>query len=195
MAVKEWIRGFLDRHKARFDPHDWPAFDSSDENTEFVRGWITAFATRQVTEPEADAASRRLTVSPPNFRREHIPMVVQAIEQLRAERNPGIPAGGTREAAKYASRDCPHCGGEGLATAYHPWPSAEHRVAPTSAAYCICPHGRYIKHVHSEHNPELLRRIPDFDHVLNGGSVYLAEHPGVAGLVYESEGPSSEDEG
>lgn len=176
MAVKDWITEFLDRHKARFDPHDWPAADAPDERLDFVRGWITAFSLKEVGEKEADEASRRLTISPPNFRREHIPMVLHALEQIRAERNP-VTAGGTREAARDASRSCPHCGGEGLATAYHPFPDPEQRVSATSAAYCVCHHGRLIRRIHGEKEPELLRRIPDLDLILNGASVYLAEPP------------------
>jgi hypothetical protein len=190
MPVRDWIAGFLDRHRTRFDPHDWPTSDGSEEMRVYVQTWVTAFNLKEVGEKEADEASRRLSLSPPNFRREHIPMVVQAIDQLRAERGP-VAIGGTREAAKYASRDCEHCGSEGLATAYHPWPSDEHRVAATAAATCICPHGRWIRKNWSESDPDMLRRIPDFDHVLNGGSAYLAEHPGVAGLVNESEEPAA----
>jgi hypothetical protein len=191
MAVRDWIAGFLDRHKARYDPHDWPTSETSEEMRVYVQTWVTQFILKEVAEKEAEEASKRLASRPPNFRREHIPMVIQAIEQLRAERNP-VAVGGTREAARYASRDCEHCGGEGLATAYHPWPSAEHKVAPTAAATCICPHGRWIRKVWSESDPGMLRRIPDFDHVLNGGSAYLAEHPGVAGLVNEPEESAAE---
>ena len=65
MAVKDWIMGFLDRHQARFAPHDWPADGAAEEWREFTKGWITALALRQVTEAEADDASSRLAARPP----------------------------------------------------------------------------------------------------------------------------------
>jgi hypothetical protein len=187
MAVKDWISDFLGRHRARYLPNDWPAEDAVEENAAFLRGWITAFATRRISEQEAETASCRLTTNPPNYRREHVPMVVQAVEQLRAERNPQAVSGGTREAARDASRGCEYCGGGGLATAYHPWPSDEHRVAATAAAYCVCLHGRWIKRNHAETEPMLLRKFVDLDDVLNGASVYLAEHPEFAGLVFDAD--------
>jgi hypothetical protein len=179
MAVKEWIGEFLERHKARFDPHDWPAAEAAEERLEYTRTWVTAFSLKSITRDEADEASRRLGPTPPNYRREHIPMVVHAVEQLRAERSPTAAAGGTRDEAKLASFGCEHCGGEGLATVYHPRPSDENRIAKTYAAYCVCALGRWTRHNHAQHSPDLLHRIPDFEHVLAGGSAYLAEPPAV----------------
>jgi hypothetical protein len=182
MAIKDWICDLMEKHRARFNPHDWPGV-GSDEFVEYVKGWITAFALLHVGEDEAEAASRRLTMSPPNFRREHVPMLIDAIKQIRAEKDPVslALAGGTREAAKAASRDCPYCGSEGLAPVFHPWPSPEHRVAPSAAAYCVCAHGRWIRKAHAETEPELLRKIIDLDCVLHGASVYLATDPVFAG--------------
>jgi hypothetical protein len=185
--IRDWLGDFLHRHKARYNPHDWPAGEATEEYDVYVRTWHTEFATRHVTKAEADEASVRLACNPPNFRREHIPMVVHAIEQIRAERNPMATACGTREAARDASRGCEYCGGGGLATAYHPWPSDEHRVSATAAAYCVCAHGRYIKRNHAETEPDLLRKFVDLDDVLNGASVYLAEHPEFAGLVFDAD--------
>lgn len=193
MAVRDWIKGFLKDHKARFDPNDWPVDDATEELAEFVRGWVTAFNLKEVSEEEAKTASRRLVLNPPSWRREHIPMVVAAVMDIRAERNrsQGIAPGGTLEASRRASRQCPHCCGDGLTSVYHPWPSVEHRIAPTAAAYCVCPAGRHIKKIHAEQDADLLRHIVDFDHVLNGASVYLAEHPSVAGIVAPEVDPFS----
>jgi hypothetical protein len=196
--IRDWLGEFLDRHKARYNPHDWPAGEATEEYDVYVRTWHTEFATRHVTKSEADEASARLAANPPNFRREHIPMVVHAIEQIRAERNPQATACGTREAARDASRCCEHCGSEGMATAYHPRPSDEHRVAVTAGATCCCPHGKFIRRIWSETDPGMLRRIPDFDHVLNGASVYVAEppgHPSIEMSVTEIPMTRSQDRG
>jgi hypothetical protein len=116
MAVKEWIGEFLERHKARFDPHDWPAAEAAEERLEYTRTWVTAFSLKSITRDEADEASR---------------------------------------------------------------PSDENRIAKTYAAYCVCALGRWTRHNHAQHSPDLLHRIPDFEHVLAGGSAYLAEPPAV----------------
>ncbi len=95
MAVRDWITGFLNSHRSRFHPGDWPRDESSDDALEFIRGWVTAFNLKGVTEAEADAASRTLVLDPPNFRREHIPRVIAAVEAARRERNAGNPAPGS----------------------------------------------------------------------------------------------------
>jgi hypothetical protein len=175
MAVRDWLGGFLERHRARFSPHDWPAPAAEEESREFMLGWLSMLSRNGVTEQEADVASCRLMETPPNFRREHAPMVLEAVKQLRAERHQGndASASSTRDVAKLASRECPHCGGEGLATAFHPWPNPEDRVAPTAAAYCVCAHGRWIKKNHAERCPEYIPRIVDLDYVVNRASIYV----------------------
>jgi hypothetical protein len=164
--VKHWIDGFLVRHRARFAPNDWPREEATDENREFLRGWITAFATREVTEAEADEASRLLVATPPSWRREHIPALLAKVEEIRKSRG-GAPTS-TREAARDASRDCPHCGGEGLATAWAEAQDPAKRIPATVASYCICAHGRWIRRSHAERDPAMLRRIPDFAAVQAG---------------------------
>jgi hypothetical protein len=174
--VKNWINGFLRRHKARFAPGDWPTGEDSEEVREFVKTWVTAFATRQVTEAEADEASQALGANPPNFRREHLQAVVGRIEATRNAQG-GQGGASTREAAKEQSRGCGSCGSEGLASVFHPFPSHEHKISASVAAYCVCAHGRWIKRAHSEKNPELLRKIPDLGDVLEGRTGWLASPP------------------
>jgi hypothetical protein len=175
--VKQWIGGFLKRHKARFSPHDWPTGDDAEESREYLLCWITAFATRLVTEAEADEASRLLGPTPPNFRREHLPMVLDRVEEIRRSR--GGPAAGTstREVARDVSRGCPHCGSDGLAMAWSESPDPLRRIPETVAAYCVCPHGRWIKRAHAEKSPEMLRKIPDFAQVLDGLAPGWLDHP------------------
>jgi hypothetical protein len=170
--VKDWINGFLARHKVRFDPHDWP--ESPEEFREFARMWVTALATAQATEAEADAASVQLAGSPPQYRRDHIPAVLAVIKERRAQA--GGSAASDRESARSESKGCPHCGGEGLATVYHPAPSRELRVPATVAAHCSCPHGRFMRRKvgQGEGGEGLLRRIPDLAN-LRG---WLLEPPG-----------------
>jgi len=174
--VRQWIGGFLKRHKARFDPRDWPPVEEAEDYRVFVEMWLTAFATREVVEAEADEASRALGPTPPNFRREHLPMVLATIEASRQRR--GVqPVTSTREAARDASRDCPHCGSEGLAVAWAECPDAARRIPETVAAHCVCAHGRFIRKIHAEKSPEMLRRIPDFGEVLDRVKPGWLPHP------------------
>jgi hypothetical protein len=173
--IREWLPKFLKRHRGRFGPHDWPV-DDTEEYREYSMLWITQFATREVTEAEADEASRSLGATPPNFRREHLPAVVGAIEAIRRQR--GVqPGAGTREVIRDESRNCPHCGGEGLATAWAAKPDVARKIPETVAAYCCCPSGRWVKRTHADKSPEMLRRIPDFGEVLDGVKPNWLAHP------------------
>jgi hypothetical protein len=178
MLIKQWINGFLKRHRARFDPHDWPTGEDTEESREFLRGWVSEFARQGVTEAEADLASQRLAATPPNYRRQHVPMVLEAVRAIRAGRGPGDGAE-TRESAWGLSRDCEHCGGEGLATVFHPRPSwaLANRRPVQVAATCVCPLGRWIKRRHAQDSPVLCGRIPDLADVLDGRSLWRAEIP------------------
>lgn len=174
--VRSWIYGFLERHRTRYAPIDWPNDFTTEDGLEFTKLWITAFATRQVTEDEADIASISLAAEPPNFRREHIPMVVHAIEASRQEqgKTTGCPPN-SLEAAQAALRAMGGCfgpdpeidastgvlvhdnglgcGGTGLATRWHPKPDPAKRIGPTLQGYCTCPMGRWLKRTHAA-NPD-----------------------------------------
>jgi hypothetical protein len=84
--IRNWVGDFLGRHRARFNPADWPEA-GCDEWYEYVKGWIKAFALKAITEAEADEASQHLTLVPPKWRLDHIPAVVRQVEALRAERH------------------------------------------------------------------------------------------------------------
>jgi hypothetical protein len=177
MAVKDWVRGFMDRHRARYAPNDWPTVGTEEYN-EFLKGWVTAFALKQASECEADAASVRLATTPPNWRREHIPAVVGMIEAIRKEKGGEQPVGSTREAAEFASRNCQFCSGAGMTTVYHPAPDPARKESACVAAHCSCPAGRWMRSRLAEQSPELLRRIPDLLAVTQGYSTYQIDPPG-----------------
>lgn len=175
--VKRWLDAFLLRHRARYGPHDWP-MHGTEEFDEFMTLWLTSFATGEVSESEADAASLRCAGDPPRFRNEHIVKVIDQVKALREER--GAPAT-TREDARDRSRDCEYCCGNGLVSVYHPTPDHERRIPVSVGAHCICPHGRWMRRKLGEREEDrhLMRRIPDFADVLDGRSIWLAEMPGV----------------
>ena len=80
MSVPEWIDDFLERHRARLDPFDWP---NEHEWFAYVGPWLAAFADDGVSEPEAEAASVRLALAPPRYRREHLPAVMAIVRETR----------------------------------------------------------------------------------------------------------------
>jgi hypothetical protein len=175
-VVKDWIDAFLRRHRGRFRPGDWPQ-PGCDEMAEFTELWRSAFARGGVTEAEADEGSRLCGERPPNFMREHLPLVLAAVRAARERR--GAAVAETRESAWGLSRGCEHCGGEGLATAFHPrpgWALANRRPVQV-AATCVCPLGRWIKRRHAQDSPVLCGRIPDLADVLDGRSRWRAEIP------------------
>lgn len=173
MLVKHWISGFIDRHRARFDPHDWPA-DGSDEWREYLTGWVTAFATAQVSETEADSASIALVETPPNFRREHLPAVMKAVRERRPE---AVAPASTREAASDASKSCPHCSGSGITQVTGTFERSGELVERTVAAHCACPHGRWIRNRIAQQEEHLLKRIPDLAEVFAGRSAWRYDDP------------------
>ena len=175
--IKDWIVAFLDRHRARFAPADWPRPEASEELREFVKGWITAFALREVTEAEADLASQRLATSPPTWRREHVPALLAIVEEIRKERGGPVSVATTREAAEAVSKDCTYCGGAGLTTVWHPAPDPANGVPPTTVAYCVCPVGRWIENAHRRSFPDARKRFADLADVHAGKSRWLAEAP------------------
>jgi hypothetical protein len=160
--VKEWIVGFLERHRARFAPNDWPDPDSKPEDwIEFVKGWVTAFALKQISEAEADEASRRLALDPPQWRRDHVPAVVKAVEALRGAKAGPPVASDDRAAAVAASRDCPGCSGSGYGSAVDAarTQATGHEVRVACLCPCACPMSRWVERQLAQSDAETLRRL------------------------------------
>jgi hypothetical protein len=84
--IRDWLDPFLAAHRARFNPRDWPDADTADYR-DFATDWLEAFADLQVSQDEADRASRRLTSKPPEWGRNHLPAVLMTVRTMRLERN------------------------------------------------------------------------------------------------------------
>lgn len=174
-AVRQWIGGFLKKHRARFAPHDWPSADGSEAGNEesktFLQTWIGAFEDNNVTEGEADVASRLLGPTPPNWRREHLQMVMTKIwEQRKLQSSSGT----VQDAAREASSTCAYCGGSGLVVAWAVLPSRENRIPESVPAHCICKHGRWHRQACGDAGS---RGVLDFADVLDGRTPGWLEHP------------------
>lgn len=174
--VRDWVHGFMAQHRAMFCPPDWP-----DDSDGYARGWVAAFATLdpKPTLDEALEASASLALDPPDYLREHIPMVIAAVKAGRERRGEscGGAAPGSLDEAKAALERLGGChgprpeidektgeivgdrglgcGGSGFATRWHPRPDPDRRIAATLTGYCTCPVGRWLKRQHAERSPAL----------------------------------------
>lgn len=174
--VKNWIHGFLRRHKARFKPHDWPDSESdAEEAREFMIMWLVAFEGKNVSEGEADIASRLLASTPPHWRRQHIEMVMAKVEDQREILSPATSEASDHKAAREASVTCAYCGGNGLTVAWAANPS--NRSPESVPAHCICKHGRWQKQACDVKFPGGFKGILDFADVLDGKVAGWLEHP------------------
>jgi hypothetical protein len=147
--VRDWIFGFLRRYKALIGPGDWPTGEDPDEMELFVLAWITQLGKMvpKPTEEEADAALERLTLAPPEWRRQCIPAVVKAIQDMRLGRVPGGDAPKPRSQAEMTaierSAGCPECDGGGWAHRLGYWHSIPRPFRLD--LFCRCPAGRFRK--------------------------------------------------
>ena len=82
--------------------------------------------------------------------------------------DPDIPAldEDGRERAKRESAGCPHCGACGLVV-IDATPDSRSR-SRTATATCVCLHGRWIREWHRQKNSDVLGRMPDLQHVMDG---------------------------
>lgn len=190
--IKDWVDDFLERHRRRFNPFDWPE-PGSEEGIDYARMWLDAFLRERVREQEADAASIRLGTNPPRFRNDHIPNVMAEVKAMRevaaATASAGVIAD-SLETAKRQSAQCGWCDGHGMRQVFHPRykgsqvimidredDRGEVRKRPTAArvaAHCICPLGRYMRAKTDDDNRP---RIPDLQRVLEGRSLWMAHDP------------------
>lgn len=83
--VDDWLFDFLERHRKRYRPFDWPE-PGSDEDLLFAEVWSHAFRRDGVAEREADDASIALGPTPPRYRSDHLPAILRAVRQGREER-------------------------------------------------------------------------------------------------------------
>jgi hypothetical protein len=146
----EWLRPYLKRYLNTIGPHDWPT--EADEWDDFVEGWAFALAipSPPISEAEADAARVRLAMSPPAFKRQHLPAVIEVVLKMR-ERDATrrlveeIATPPEQARAEVRSKGCPECstptGPTGFARRKGVW--ADRSWSATATLYCRCALGRY----------------------------------------------------
>ncbi len=107
----------------------------------------------------------------------------QYFEGKRKKEREQIEARETHDRAKFDSRDCEHCGGEGIVSVYHRRYRGSsinrsretgHLYAATTAAHCRCPLGKFIR---DRCPQELAQRIPWVEAILQGRSDWVLDIP------------------
>jgi hypothetical protein len=187
--IRDWLPDFLERLAESFPPLDWPKA-GTDAWDVFEKDWTTAFARNGVNEAEAEEARSLLAETPPKYKREYIAATISAIKILRDMKalaeEPAVLT--DRESAKLASRDCPYCFDDGLVSVVASRPNPEKGIPPTTAAYCVCPYGRWVMENHRTKSPHYFKRIPDFARVLAGTSFWRVQTPEMARTIDAAEG-------
>ncbi len=107
----------------------------------------------------------------------------QHYERLRKKEREQIQAREAHDLARMESRDCKHCAGQGMVTVYHRRyrgspinrsRETEDLYAATTAAHCLCPLGKFIR---DRCPPEVAKRIPWVEAILQGRSDWLLDTP------------------
>lgn len=132
-----WHRAAFARHITRV-PDDFPDPRSSGWWV-FFGPWSEALDDLKVSEPEFEAASRRISRDPPSHPNKHLKALLEAIEFARRS---GIAVPNDRDQAAKDSQGCEQCGGGGLASRDHEHPE---RGRYAVSYHCTCPLGRWIK--------------------------------------------------
>lgn len=148
--VNRWIDRYIGRYIATVGPHDFP--DDPEEMTCFLEGWVEAFRMARITEAEADAARVRLALHAPEFRKKHLPAVVEVVLKMR-ERDAtqrlveAVATPPEQARAEARARGCPECtrhdgqGPTGLALRKGVW--LDSSWSASASLYCRCALGRY----------------------------------------------------
>ena len=176
VPIESWFRRWSAEHYTLCRASRVPKPDS-EEGQAFFALVLKAFAARRVTEEAARAATERVVMDPPPFRRHAHALIQHAVEAMRAAGGEptALPIDDTREAAEFASKGCPHCSGSTFARV-RLRETPERPCVSETGAYCVCRFGRWLRTNHARSCPDVFRRIPDYAEVLAGRSAWEPAH-------------------
>lgn len=177
--VVDWFFDWALEHRARH-PHALLPTLESPEGEPFYEGWRSDFVHKGIHDQAvATEASKLLMAEPLKYPRDHFPRLCEIAVGIYKARNASASPSGSdtngREAAAAASKDCPHCGGQGWAWVSRILTSYHESIPVHAATHCICRHGQWLHEQHSRKNPEVLRGMIRFADVLEGRSPWHAE--------------------
>lgn len=180
--IEDWLPEFMEAHTERFPGLGWEKLQPI-----YWGSLSLMFTRRGVKEHEAHEASVRLVFDPPASIADHPVKLMAAVEAIwreaQAVGTDGVAS--NRDAAVAASRNCPHCGGGGLATVYRParqtcpdipderWA----RIPAQIAAWCVCSMGHWVKTCQLRSEPGLEQGMRHLADVLAGNLRWRLEPP------------------
>jgi putative hemolysin len=139
-------------HVSYFDHVSWPKF-GTDEWEDFVTAWVEAFGFRHVSPRRLERAMREIRRDPPQFKQDHLPRLLELVEQYKREERSTADVG--RLAEDEHAGPCPYCEGNGYALIYrrdykgeevtyavNPDGSRGRMIYLRICAPCICKRGR-----------------------------------------------------
>lgn len=147
----------------------------------FFGPWLKAFTLMRVDLEIATEASVRLVNNPPAKAADHWLTLKGYCQDLIFARGGNVDASAedTYETAKAASLACEYCYGAGLAAVWHPAPDAAKKIPVTTAAYCVCRSGRWVRRRHQQTCKDVFARMVDLADVRAGRSVWREDPPDV----------------
>lgn len=177
MLVTRWLGDWVERWWPERFGVPWPGRDS-DDGRRIYSAWLKALIDIKATDAEANQAAGRLADQVIASDGEYLAAILREIDLLR--RRPSVVAS-DRESAERESKDCPYCGGHGMATIFHSCYTGDpvievdgRRIAGRAAAHCVCKLGEWMR---SKVDAETRKRIPALVDCLEGRSVYQADDP------------------
>ncbi len=164
--VTSWLDDFLTANWPTFAGHAWP--DPGDpERRHAWSEWLNGLKENKAFRVEVEEAVERITSRDDTAIVENpsawLANIIAEIKSIRSQATSNPAALNERAAAQDASRDCRHCGGEGLVIV--------DGARSTVAAHCVCPMGRWMR---GRTPQDLIRRIPDYADYLKDRSEQAA---------------------
>lgn len=183
MRMNEWFPEWVEVHRTRHPGAFLPSYDT-EEGRIYFDAWRVNLKSRGIMDRDVlDAASAMLAGEVLKSPRDHLPTLIRLAVDIYKQRQAaaGAPTASDptgRESAERESRNCPSCGGNGLATAWRPTPDPERREPATVAGYCDdCPFGRWLEETHRTKVGEVRKRLKWRSELLRLG--WLDHPPGL----------------
>lgn len=152
LKYRDKIEIQLRKHVEHFDSLTWP-----DEGTEawedMITTWAEAFGFRHISPRRLEKAIREIRQNPPQFKQDHLPRLLELVEQYKREERSAADVIHIAEGTD--AGPCPYCEGNGYALIYRrdyrgeevkyaegPDGSRGRLIYLRICAPCVCPQGR-----------------------------------------------------
>jgi hypothetical protein len=149
--VKEWFKSWRSRHVTVVIRRDWPS-----PGSEYWDQWFRAFCKANASQESCNLASDRVALDPHPWVDGQLKHFLAVLATIRTDTTHATAL--SREEVIVASRDCPWCDGQGLATVHRldgqpfEWRTAGGVDVETAERVmaCVCAHGRWLQGKHTK---------------------------------------------